>query len=123
MTERIKTDIERLKKDFPGLIVTELTDGTVYVKIPEFHLTDWWTPPISRLLLVIKPDFPQTCPQFYVREDIQRPDKQPPAGASGPQKIDGEQWKSLCWQWNWNPTKETLWRLVKAIKQRFYEQA
>lgn len=123
MTERIKNDIERLKKDFPKLIVTERQDGTVHVKIPEFPLTSWWSPPISKLLLIIKADFPKTRPQFYVGENIRKQDNQLPAGTSDPQEISKEQWRTLCWNWNWDPTRETLWRLVKAIRQRFYEQS
>lgn len=122
MTTRIQTDIKRLRQDFPDLIIKEFGDNTIHIEIPEFLLTKWWKPPVTRLLLVVQRDFPQSRPSFYIGDEVRRPDGNPPDGSGGPKTIDNKQWRSLCWNWQWDPAKETLWRLVKAIKQRFYEQ-
>lgn len=121
MTPRIQADIDRLRQDFSDLTVTEPGDGTVHVRIPDLHLPNWWNPTVTRVLLVVQPDFPNSRPAFYVAHETHNAAGSQPRGANGPHAIDGEQWMGLCWNWNWDPGRETLWRLVKAVQRRFDE--
>lgn len=113
--------IERVRQDYPNLIVTQRQDGIIDLEIPAFELPAGWTKAQTSVLVTVPVGYPDNKPQgFFVDSDLQLASGQQAGGLSGAQMINGRNWNAFCWNSaEWNPQTDGLRKYVKIMLCRF----
>lgn len=121
MNSRLQSDIDRIRGLFGDVRTKELPEETFHIRIEEFTLPAVCNVNTSRLLLVIAKDYPTTRPAFYVDPKVMKQDGTPFRGRQGTTLIEDEEWVGFCWNWPWDPGRDNLVRLLKAIRRGFLD--
>jgi hypothetical protein len=119
----LAADVEWIRRDF-GSVETRLQpDGSLHVLVGPFLLPSGWSPASGRILVAVPPGYPSQRPSgFFSEPGILAGGGQP--RGSGANQVAGETWTFFCWNpANWDPAKDTLWKYVKLMAERFEEVA
>jgi hypothetical protein len=111
----VQTQIDRVRRDYPELVVNHQPDGSFEMEIPCFELPQGWSKPQTRVMMLVPVGYPDNRPQGpFVDQDLQLASGQNAGGESDPQPINGRTWRSFCW----SPNREDLHRdgLWKSLK-------
>lgn len=123
MLPRLRDEIDALKAEYPGTEEFEQPDGSVHVIVPNVPLPSTWEPPLTRLLMIIAPSYPNARPNFFTEPLVNLKTHPPQITGSAITKIGGIDWRSFCWNpSNWDLSRETLLRFLKFAVTRFDEQ-
>lgn len=115
----VEQQIERLRQDYPDIIVTPQPDGTLDIQIPGVPVPPGWTKNSTRLLITVPPDYPHTRPQGCLVDPDLRPASGQDAAGLGTTNRSGRDWGSFCWNPNtWDASRDTLWKYVKFALSR-----
>lgn len=122
--DRIERDTERLRADFPDLIVG---NNNEYIVLPSFVLPqDLFNAECSRLLVVIPPTYPTAPPDnFYISWGLTLKDSGEINSYSGPTELYGESWGTFSFHSNggWDTKRDSLLTFITAIRIRLHEGA
>jgi hypothetical protein len=116
MHERVKEEIEILRRKFPDLQYGEEWN---WVLIPKYPLPDLFTKSDTNLLWIIQPGYPQTAPDdFFVDGDLRlKNGSNPPAFNAGPNSSSGVAPVSGNWGWfSWHP-ESGKWKPAAEIEK------
>lgn len=113
--------IDRVRQDYPDLIVTQNQDGTISLEIPSYELPTGWNKTQTSIMVTVPVGYPDNKPQgFHVDPDLKLASGQGAGGLGGPNILNGKSWNSFCWNSAaWNPHQDGLWKYVKIMLSRF----
>lgn len=104
MLPNVKSQIERVKRDYPNLELIQQPDGSIQILINDFYLPPHWGKEKTNIMIKLPPGYPQAMPSGFQAQ------------------LDGQNWKGFCWRpSSWNPSKDNLWKWVKLI-EKFFEE-
>lgn len=117
----IEEQFERVKQDFPDATIRQHGEGH-WVEVDSLPLPDGWKPSESRIAIEIPPGFSGTKPEgFWLEPGLGAPPGFPVPPTGGETRYD-RIWVKVCYQPQaWDPTRENLWRYVKAMLRYFAE--
>lgn len=119
----VQAQIDRVREEYPDLVVTEQPDGSVHIEIAAVPTGPTWNMPTTPLLIILPPGYPDAArPSFCAHPGLLQRGGQP--AGSGVSTIAGRQWMTFCWQ----PAgpldfsgREGLWKFIKFALRRFVE--
>lgn len=118
----VEAQLARLRLDYPNAEVRPQPDGAIHVVLQEVPTGAGWSTPVTRLLIVLPPGYPENRPNGFEASPALRLTGGSQPSGTGAQAIGGEQWLHFCWQpSSWDLTRENLWRYAKFCQQRFAE--
>jgi Prokaryotic E2 family E/Multiubiquitin len=123
LEEAVGADLEWIRRDYGPVETRPQPDGSLHVLVGPLPLPSGWFPASGRILVVVPPGYPSQRPSGFFSEPGILAGGGPPRG-SGANQLAGETWTLFCWNpANWDPTKDTLWKYVKLMAERFKEVA
>lgn len=119
----IQAQIDRVRQEYPDLVVTEQPDGSVHIEIAAVPTGPTWNMPETPLLIILPPGYPEAArPAFGAHPGLLQRGAQP--AGSGVSTLAGRQWLTFCWQPS-GPLDlsgpEGLWKFIKFALRRFVE--
>ena len=123
LEEALGADLERIRRDIGSVETRPQPDGSLHVLVGPLPLPAGWSPASGRILVVVPPGYPAQRPSgFFSEPGILAGGGQP--RGSGANQLVGETWTFFCWNpANWDPAKDTLWKYIKLMAERFREVA
>lgn len=103
----VQSQIDRVRQDYPELVVAPQPDGSIDLELPGFELPPGWTKPQTSVMVSIPVGYPDNKPQgFFIDPDLQLASGQA-VGLSGPQVRGDHNWNYFCWNSaEWDPHRD-----------------
>lgn len=124
LREVLVPDIAKLREEFGDVEITPTPDGGLHVLLASVRLPGGWSKDHTQMLIVVPPGYPEQRPSgFFAENTLTLAEGGQPRG-TGINEITGRQWLYFCWQPEaWSPQRDTLWKYVKLMTERFQEAA
>lgn len=126
VTDRLLSEVEELRQEFPSLEVADGADGAIDIIIPDYRLPVGWTPPAIRILIVCPLLYPDQQPDnFWAQPGILTGSGVPPGSRMGQVSRRGIVWDQYSWHWGqtpWDRECHNMATWIRSVRNFFARQ-
>jgi hypothetical protein len=111
----VQKQIDRVRRDYPDLLINHQPDGSFEMEVPSFELPPGWSKAHTRVMMLVPVGYPDNKPQGpFVDHDLQLASGQNAGGESDPQVTNGRNWRTFCWSPSRDDVhRDGLWKCLK----------